>query len=158
MDAFNIGEVVNQVPEQLLHWKPMQNQLFELQGQMGASINWRSQRSIQGCINKAVMFVANTFINSSTRSGSVGIVVCLFARSVELTRMQADNTPALWSTSCLGICLLRVGRYPTGLTSSYQMRWRSSFQPGASCSKERSIEIRKGIAERNTGKLQEPSW
>ena len=87
MDNFDIGQVVNQAPEQLHHRKPMQSQLFESQGQMVASIIQRSQGSVQGCVNKVVMFVVNTQINSSTHSGSVGIVVCLFARSVELIQM-----------------------------------------------------------------------
>ena len=87
MNNFDIEQVVNQAPEQLFHLKPMQNQLFESQGQMGASIIQRSQGSVQGCVNKVVMFVVNTLINSSTHSGSVGIVVCLFARSVELIQM-----------------------------------------------------------------------
>lgn len=129
--------------------KSMQIQSYQFQDQMGASTIHRSQKSIQGCINKSVMFVTSTLINSSTHSRSVGIVRCFIARLIDLTRMQTDNIPALWSTSYMEIHLLGVGRYSTRWSSSCQMSWRSSFLLEARFCIGNSIKIKKGKAERN---------
>ena len=118
---FQYGLVINPAPEQLLPQMSMPNQLSVLLGQIGACIIRRSPGSIQGCVNKAVIFVASILINFTTPSGSVGIVMSHCARLIELTRMQAEITPALLSIRCLVTNLLAVERYPTGCTSPHPM-------------------------------------
>ena len=97
------------------------------------------------------MFVANTLINSRY----CGMPLCKVSRVDKNTGRQYS---CIVEHQLSGNKFIGCGKIPHRTHFILPDEMKSSFQPGVSCSEERSIEIRKGIAERNIGKLQEPSW